>query len=905
MELHPSDILGAANRLLLNVGIDDQPFFSVDELQTNASALLVAVFERLFDCRIPSIERRPRSAADDAANAAALLRAMAAELPAELTLPGGVTGASIAGGDLPSIVFLIALFNDVWRELFASAHLEDAAGALPPPQQRPPPPPYSRGGGNSSGGASSGLADGAARLPPPWETVTNASLDLDLSSGDSEAGATTAGARGGVDPLSSGGKGRVSAALREEEHTAGPSRDPHYTLAASSAAAANDSSHRAGIMGHQSDVTGHRSNVMGQGVPAYPSFSKGSDNGDAAAPHQPRSSPIIDTESNLQEGRAVFGSEADLREGRGRPATAPSGQTLYRLTAAGDGTSSPSGLRGRGNAGSGSAGSGITPYPVDIWADPPPVSSLSDSDEEMEEGGVGREALGPRLQQPERGDRFPTDTGVLAASDGAAAAAATTRISTVAAPLAPFSEAAADAGRKNRVDGGRNDEDTGVASNNAGNDGNIHAEGVVADNTTTSGAHAPTSAAPTSTTPSHRPRRSSSAVRDAAASSAAATSVGAGFGPRGWFAPLMTTAEDAAAAFGEREGGGDGDGRGWGPRRSHPLSSFSGGGGGGSADRKGASSSSTGGAGGSGGGRLHPHHGVGGGVGSGVGAGAFASTRQRAVTAATTLRALREGGGGGGAGGSGNGRRVRGRRGVASSSAGQDMGGAASSHSREGRGDTGGEPGTGMRSRSPRGHMDRGARPYVREQDVSAQWALPEVRSAYRHAEKDDDGGGSSGGVAADTATTTVAGTSRGTSVVGASVVEEGAGETHGASYSHQPHHHRQQHPLKQHQRPRAEPATFVDRQGPISSSSSGNSSGAGIAIDAEYGGVNGLPGDYPTATPAYLYSSGGGGGWGGVLGGLDMSRIRTQRAMLDRIVERGAEEARALQVSGFCVDNL
>ena len=121
MAVTASALLEATNRLLASVGINDQPFFSVEEIAENASSLIVAAFEALFQTRIAGISRRPASQADYVRNAQLTVDSLRAMLPASVAIPPGIDGKAIADGDLPAIAYLVALLNDVWRVVHATA----------------------------------------------------------------------------------------------------------------------------------------------------------------------------------------------------------------------------------------------------------------------------------------------------------------------------------------------------------------------------------------------------------------------------------------------------------------------------------------------------------------------------------------------------------------------------------------------------------------------------------------------------------------------------------------------------------------------------------------------------------------------------------------------------------------
>lgn len=119
------ELLNAANSLILSCGLSPEPLRNAADLQSSASSLFVALFESLFDVRLPGILRSPNGLDDLEHNAGVVLEALRSTLPPKVAIPADITGHAVASGDLPSIAFLVRIFTDLAR-------------ILPPPTASPP-----------------------------------------------------------------------------------------------------------------------------------------------------------------------------------------------------------------------------------------------------------------------------------------------------------------------------------------------------------------------------------------------------------------------------------------------------------------------------------------------------------------------------------------------------------------------------------------------------------------------------------------------------------------------------------------------------------------------------------------------------------------------------------------------
>ena len=95
MEPHERlEVVGAANELLAALSISSKPIESVLELHSNASSMFVAIFEKIYDCRIDKICRRPLGPQDYEHNADLVINALKPRVADPVSLAG------IAGNDL-------------------------------------------------------------------------------------------------------------------------------------------------------------------------------------------------------------------------------------------------------------------------------------------------------------------------------------------------------------------------------------------------------------------------------------------------------------------------------------------------------------------------------------------------------------------------------------------------------------------------------------------------------------------------------------------------------------------------------------------------------------------------------------------------------------------------------------
>ena len=61
MDARRSSLLQEANTLLLNAGFRHHTIANNEELQLNASSMLVALFEALLDVYMPQVKRKPET----------------------------------------------------------------------------------------------------------------------------------------------------------------------------------------------------------------------------------------------------------------------------------------------------------------------------------------------------------------------------------------------------------------------------------------------------------------------------------------------------------------------------------------------------------------------------------------------------------------------------------------------------------------------------------------------------------------------------------------------------------------------------------------------------------------------------------------------------------------------------
>lgn len=105
------------NKLMRLVGMTQRSFSEVQEVQDNASSLLVAIFETSFGTRLAHIIRRPSALEDYIHNADEVIKCLKDVLPSKVRIPGAIDGVTIAQGSIPAINFLVNLFRDILEVL--------------------------------------------------------------------------------------------------------------------------------------------------------------------------------------------------------------------------------------------------------------------------------------------------------------------------------------------------------------------------------------------------------------------------------------------------------------------------------------------------------------------------------------------------------------------------------------------------------------------------------------------------------------------------------------------------------------------------------------------------------------------------------------------------------------------
>lgn len=97
-----------ANDLLYRFGVTTDPIVSVEELQENASSMLVALCERAFGGQLPSIVRTPVYDEDYAANADVALAALRQQFPTD-DIPHWINGQAFVVGNVRAIELVLRL----------------------------------------------------------------------------------------------------------------------------------------------------------------------------------------------------------------------------------------------------------------------------------------------------------------------------------------------------------------------------------------------------------------------------------------------------------------------------------------------------------------------------------------------------------------------------------------------------------------------------------------------------------------------------------------------------------------------------------------------------------------------------------------------------------------------------
>lgn len=106
-----SRLLDGVNLLLEEVGLRKR-FATVDQLQTTACSMFVAIYEKLFG-QLSDIDRNSRAYQSLLDNTEILLHHLRDEVGAHLEIPTAITAELVVSGDIPSIRFLTALFREL------------------------------------------------------------------------------------------------------------------------------------------------------------------------------------------------------------------------------------------------------------------------------------------------------------------------------------------------------------------------------------------------------------------------------------------------------------------------------------------------------------------------------------------------------------------------------------------------------------------------------------------------------------------------------------------------------------------------------------------------------------------------------------------------------------------------
>lgn len=98
------DLLTGINKLLMLFGITNKPILDIEEILRNASSMMVALIENLFQSRVEFINRFPRNIEDYTKNAQLVIDYLSDRTEMDL---GFITGQAIANGEEQSILNLI------------------------------------------------------------------------------------------------------------------------------------------------------------------------------------------------------------------------------------------------------------------------------------------------------------------------------------------------------------------------------------------------------------------------------------------------------------------------------------------------------------------------------------------------------------------------------------------------------------------------------------------------------------------------------------------------------------------------------------------------------------------------------------------------------------------------------
>lgn len=109
-----SSVVASANALLQSLSISTKPIANFNELEANSSSMFVAIFEKLFACRIRNVRRRPETGNDREYNANLVVNALKPRVMDPNVLDG-VTGRALCGLEGPAVsVAAIATLVDIF-----------------------------------------------------------------------------------------------------------------------------------------------------------------------------------------------------------------------------------------------------------------------------------------------------------------------------------------------------------------------------------------------------------------------------------------------------------------------------------------------------------------------------------------------------------------------------------------------------------------------------------------------------------------------------------------------------------------------------------------------------------------------------------------------------------------------
>ena len=122
-------VVRRTNTLLHDIGVNAQPFPSFDELRSHASSMFVAIFETVFDTRIPGIVRAPEIVPDYIRNAQLVIDAVARTIPGCEGILDSVTAEGVYNGDARQVQELLDVLHNYW---YREGHLYQRESQLPP-----------------------------------------------------------------------------------------------------------------------------------------------------------------------------------------------------------------------------------------------------------------------------------------------------------------------------------------------------------------------------------------------------------------------------------------------------------------------------------------------------------------------------------------------------------------------------------------------------------------------------------------------------------------------------------------------------------------------------------------------------------------------------------------------------